>query len=369
MAAESVWARRAFAAWLLTSSGGCRIEHEYRLAAEYSVAPEEARAVRLGAPAVQVAVGSLHACAMLVGGEIRCWGDVYRDPDVPEGNRFIGDDEHPFRAKVMRLGRTARSIAAGGLNSCALLEDNSVACWGHTFGEVPQQILSPGSAVALSMGAHYVCALLPDAGGADCRRILGKQVRREGISFEETIGQIGAGDHAACALTLRGDKVVCWLWSAWQEKLHRSSVTLEVPAQELTMGSEHVCVRSDGHAHCWMVGEDPPRAPTNGLLGGELITAVRAGGQKTCVMLGGGGARCVSAPQERALESRDESVGVRQIRFDRPIFTIASSDDIACAVLEGGSVRCWGRVMPALGDPFRFQRTLRQLRRDLRGKR
>jgi alpha-tubulin suppressor-like RCC1 family protein len=88
------------------------------------------RVVAGAGPFVEVAVGTVHTCALRRGGAAACWG----------GNWFggIGDGtstaaqtgaERPTPTPV-RTGLTFVRIAPGGSHTCALAADGRVWCWG-----------------------------------------------------------------------------------------------------------------------------------------------------------------------------------------------------------------------------------------------
>ncbi len=69
-------------------------------------------------------MGRFHACALIRGGEVRCWG----------GNAFgqLGDGtttDRPAPAAVAGLGPVAR-IAAGSKHTCVVTVAGEVRCWG-----------------------------------------------------------------------------------------------------------------------------------------------------------------------------------------------------------------------------------------------
>jgi alpha-tubulin suppressor-like RCC1 family protein len=91
--------------------------------------PDDIDPLDLGGDAVQVATGETHACALLDGGDVRCWGrrTAHGHPEVAED---IGDDETPASVATIDLGTAATQIIAGSGMSCAVLESGSVRCWG-----------------------------------------------------------------------------------------------------------------------------------------------------------------------------------------------------------------------------------------------
>jgi alpha-tubulin suppressor-like RCC1 family protein len=79
----------------------------------------------LGGGVTAVAAGGSHTCAVLVGGDVKCWG----------GNDFgqLGDGSTSARfapVSVTGLGGSAAGLAAGGGHTCVLLQGGAVECWG-----------------------------------------------------------------------------------------------------------------------------------------------------------------------------------------------------------------------------------------------
>lgn len=92
--------------------------------------PSAAGPVDLGAPAIQLAAGVAHTCALLTNGRVRCWGQGQHG-QLGYGNKAdVGDDEVPASAGDVDLGGDAVAIAAGGFHSCAMLKGGCVRCWG-----------------------------------------------------------------------------------------------------------------------------------------------------------------------------------------------------------------------------------------------
>jgi alpha-tubulin suppressor-like RCC1 family protein len=87
--------------------------------------------VPVGGPAVMVAVGRWHSCALLTSGGVRCWGHALQG-ELGYGNvRDIGDDETPASAgDVMIGGGAIQAIVAGEEHTCVLLAGGAIRCWG-----------------------------------------------------------------------------------------------------------------------------------------------------------------------------------------------------------------------------------------------
>jgi cysteine-rich repeat protein len=91
-----------------------------------------------GMTAVAIAVGGVHACAVLNDGRVKCWGENYSG-ELGLGNPN-GRGDHPnemgdnLPAIDLGTGVTAASIAPGFIHTCALLRDDRVKCWGDWQG-------------------------------------------------------------------------------------------------------------------------------------------------------------------------------------------------------------------------------------------
>jgi alpha-tubulin suppressor-like RCC1 family protein len=92
--------------------------------------PSSRPPINLGGRAVQIAIGSAHVCAMLDDGAVRCWGDNTFGQLGLGRSGNVGDDESPAAVPSVDLGGRAVLIAAGGSTSCAVLEDDTLRCWG-----------------------------------------------------------------------------------------------------------------------------------------------------------------------------------------------------------------------------------------------
>ncbi len=91
-----------------------------------------ARAATL-TPVVALASGTAFACALRDGGIVACWGDN-REGQLGPG-RTRPSDSQP--ADVTGLAGPAVQIAAGFAHTCALLTSGEVECWGaNTYGQL-----------------------------------------------------------------------------------------------------------------------------------------------------------------------------------------------------------------------------------------
>ena len=142
-----------------------------------------------GRSAVAVTCGYAHTCALLDDASVKCWGTNWAG-QLGAGhsqNRGgqpgqMGDD---LGAVNLGTGRTAMAIDSFENHTCAVLDDDSVKCWGYNWigqlglglpnddnrGDQPGEMGDALPAVDLgtgrtwvtgSVGVHHVCTMLDD---------------------------------------------------------------------------------------------------------------------------------------------------------------------------------------------------------------
>ena len=87
--------------------------------------------VDLGADAVSVVVGHKFGCALTAQRSVRCWGRNDRGQLGYGHTENIGDDEPPAAAGDVSLGGEVRQLTAAAAHVCALLVSGQVRCWGY----------------------------------------------------------------------------------------------------------------------------------------------------------------------------------------------------------------------------------------------
>ncbi|MEM9488883.1 MAG: hypothetical protein AAGC55_07045, partial [Myxococcota bacterium] len=95
--------------------------------------PLSAGPVDVGGMAIQISAGQFSTCALLDGGGVTCWGNNNSGEMGYGHTDVIGDDELPASAGLVDLGGPAVQIAAGSLWACALMATGDVRCWGNNF--------------------------------------------------------------------------------------------------------------------------------------------------------------------------------------------------------------------------------------------
>ncbi len=335
--------------------------------------PAAAGPVELGAGRTGVALsaGDFHTCALLDDGAVRCWGFGGDGRLGTASNAAIGDDETPASLSPVDIGGRAQAITAGGNHSCAILDDGNVRCWGFGLdgqlgygnadyigdNEAPSAVapvkLGAGrTARAITAGRLHTCALLDDqtvrCWGANGNGQLGYGTR-ESVGENETPDAVGpvelgrpavalsAGGFHTCAL-LDDGTVRCW-GSGRDGRLGYGNTT--------SIGDE--------------TGETPDTVGPVDL--GRRAVAISAGAEHTCAVLDGGEVRCwgvggndvggygrlgyaVSDPNDPRFNVGDNetpaAIGPVDLGSGRRATAISAGDNGTCVRLDDGSVRCWG---------------------------
>ena len=140
-----------------------------------------------GHTAKSVTAGSSHTCALLNDDSVKCWGLNNNGQlglgDTSNRGAHPGDMGDGLYKVDLGTGRTAKSVTAGGVHTCALLDDGSVKCWGlndrgqlglgntSARGDAPNEMgdnlpevdLGTGrTAKYVTAGSYHTCAILDD---------------------------------------------------------------------------------------------------------------------------------------------------------------------------------------------------------------
>lgn len=336
--------------------------------------PSSIAPLDLGVSAYPVAVtaGLGHSCALISNGEVRCWGRA-EEGQLGYGNtNAIGDDEEPATAGVVQLGNEAKAISAGTFHTCAVLVDGNVRCWGDGdsgrlgYGstdpigddEVPTAVAPVDigqRAVTVAAGYKHTCVLLAKGSvrcwGDAANGRLGDPYSVETIGDDEapsTVADLGFGGTGGPEPGL---------------------------PKALTVGSDHACViLADGSVRCWGKGADgrlgyadtqdvgddeypgatfvstahPVNIGTN-----QLAARIVAGYSTTCVRMDDGRVRCWGEGVSGRLgyssvvnigdNEHPASAGPVQLGTLRYGTMISAAGAHSCTTMDDGNLRCWGR--------------------------
>ncbi|MBK8010738.1 MAG: hypothetical protein IPK13_05270 [Deltaproteobacteria bacterium] len=224
---------------------------------------------------VSVAAGRDHSCAQTKGGELWCWGsNTYAQ--IGDGG---GAEDRNTPSQVLALENKVASVAAGYYHSCAILMNGDVYCWGRnqygsagngTVGLVNEPVYATDHAVQVGAGLGFSCALKLD-GSVWCwgRNVYGQL--GDGTASDRTtptrvtavgsdnINMAVGGYHVCVQKT--DQSVWCWGDNYLEQTSAEASVPSVYPAvqvplphttTELAAGVDHTCALSDQRTvYCW----------------------------------------------------------------------------------------------------------------------
>jgi len=333
---------------------------------------------------VAISAGVRHTCAVTVGGAVYCWG-ANNHGQLGLGNAV---QIEPIKASIQS---GAISISARYDGTCAVV-NNGVQCWGageygvqgnNSLGDswVPHPVSSLGGPAAdgtvteVSAGYVHACALYKQSvycwgaknhgqlGNGEDERVL-TPVTVTGLSAAK---QIATGGSHTCALT--GDvvnglgQVKCWganyfgqLGDGTQVNASLYKVAIGNGATAVAAGESHTCAIVSGAVQCWgangyyelgiggnQSSQHKPLPTSPPLVN---ASAVATGRYHTCAIAGPtSSVYCWGSNDEGQIGQ-----GTTQLNYQSPTPVPGLSNAVAigaggghtCAVLNDGSVWCWG---------------------------
>jgi len=311
-------------------------------------------------PVPQITAGVYHTCAVLPDRAVRCWG-FSGDGQVGYGNRLtIGDDETPAAAGPVDVGANGKviALAAGDYHSCAVLDGGTVRCWGYgnegQLGYATRNMVgddeTPAAAGPVNVGAGRTATAITAGGNHTCAILDTGSVRCWGLS---EFGQLGYAN-----TTSIGDNETPG--SVGPVDLGGHTATA------VTAGISHTCaILDDAAVRCWGLGSngqlgyantgavlDPGQVGAVNLGAGRTAKAITAGAYHTCAILDNGSVRCWGSNDDGQLGYANTTVigdneapgsaGPVELGLGRTAISISAGGNHTCAVLDDGRVRCWG---------------------------
>jgi len=265
-------------------------------------------------------------------------------------------------------GRTATAIAAGQEHTCALLDNASVKCWGNNghgrlgidtneemgneTGEMgdnlPSIDLGTGrTATAIAAGSNHSCAILDNASVKCWGRNNNGQL---GIDNTTDMGD-NTGEMAVLpTVNLGTGRTATAIATGWYHScaiLDNASVKCWGYNTYAMLGIGHNRNMGDN------TGEMGDNLPSIDLGTGRTATAIAAGTNHSCALLDNGSVKCwgYNASGQLGIENttimgRNSSemaqlTGIN-LGTGRTATAIAAGDLHTCAVLDNASVKCWG---------------------------
>ena len=350
-----------------------------------------------------LAIGNYHTCAILAMGRVVCWGNHQYGQlgTLATANAHVGRAVGSISkatpvffgydaSKRPEMGTFfAKKIIGGYVSSCAILEDDSLTCWGSSYfaqiGFGPLNV-ARGSDIDDDNGLIERVPVLDSAG------------------VPAKIVDVCGGQHFKCAATSEGT-TWCWGQDSYGQlglgtntKVTTYPTPVDLGADEitgaplrtvaLTCGEHTVCaVFDDGRAKCWgrnyygqlgygtgtfsddfnvggAAGEMGDALPFLRIGEGRRVMKMSAGVSHFCAILDTHRLKCwgrnfagvlglnrndvaVTLANEHGTphDERETIVDFGDDAFCRPlrVVDVASMMYSSCALFETGQVKCWGQ--------------------------
>jgi alpha-tubulin suppressor-like RCC1 family protein len=349
-----------------------------------------------------VIVGDAHACAT-VAGTLSCWGD---DSSGQLGDGTVAAPaSDPVPEAVTGLGAVS-SATAGDDHTCAI-DGVALACWGDdssgqlgdgTIGSPASEptpaavvgvgpVSGPGRVTGVSAGGAHTCVsedpAITKCWGSDLSGQLGDGTAAAPAATATPAvtdiqrARVTTGDAHTCVFEPKklecfgddasgqlGDGVVGYpiadaVPATVPGFTNPKSAKVALAATDLSHGADHRCVIEVGGAlRCWgsdytgQLGDGTLQSPAVSLVpsivpGASGSLDVAAGGGHTCAVLPGGTVRCWGYDSVGQVGDGDAGlpdVVLTPVTVDglSGAIAVTAGDRHSCALVVGGSVRCWG---------------------------
>ena len=295
---------------------------------------------------IDVAVGPEHACALVYGGDVYCFGND-RWGRAGQGTWHVLQEP-----TILPSVGDAVQLVAGRGHTCARTRDGRVYCWG--LNEQLQLSASSGNytwtpnlslveelndAIDIAAGDDHSCAVRADGRvfcwGDNRRGQLGVPPDDQRFSAyvqDFSAVRVFAGGDRSCALSAQGE-ALCW--GRDQAPLAR----FEPGVIDMAIGAQRWCALRQAGLEC---SSELPSAPSRPRFE-EPLKAVFAGGEVQCAITQSEHAYCwgdnrLGQLLRPALIEDEEPVALFE---DQKVTDIAIGSGSLCAIVQG-ALHCWG---------------------------
>ncbi len=336
-----------------------------------------------------LALGDGQSCAVLLGGELRCWGA--RPKTDADGVR---SGEPSVSGMVVFSLPAVTDVDLAEEHGCAVVEGR-IFCWGNpengrlgvddSSQTGPVEVLAAtesGAAESVAIGRRHSCAL--ERGRVRCwgdnsEGQLGRSTSGDALPPESAASALrdavalDAGDYHTCVQPAWG-LLSCWGSNEFGQiaaalDVAASSEPHELPfyALEFALGGSHTCaINTLGEVLCWgnnalgqlgrppepgaaqetQLSPTPLRVAMDGKVDWMKATHIAAGWAHSCAILADGTVACWGDNREgqlgpeRAFEP-GVSTPVAVVLPDRAV-EISAGRSHTCALTADGLTWCWG---------------------------
>ena len=135
-------------------------------------------------------LSSSHTCVILDDGEVKCWGMNNHGEigiQATQTSKLI-----PNSVVTISPGRRAQSITSGAAHTCAILDDETVTCWGNSEEIGLGGVLNPPSHGKVNLGENRKAKTIASRSGRfTCALLDNNDVKCWG---QNGLGELGLGD-------------------------------------------------------------------------------------------------------------------------------------------------------------------------------
>lgn len=267
-----------------------------------------------------------------MGGTVRCWGAGGRGE---LGNDSLVGSGVPVDVRAVS---NATAVAAGATHSCALVAGGAVKCWGsNDYGELGNGGMGSSSVPVDVVGISGATAIAA-GGGHSCALLPGGVVKCWGHGLS---GELGNNTHNSSNVPV----TVAGITGA-------TAITASGEFQDPLRGFS--CALVAGAVECWGSGDlgqlgggifGPDSATPVAVPGITGASAVSSGRWHACALVTGGTVKCWGDDSSGQLGDGVISIGGRvpvDVQEVSGATAIGAGGAQSCAVIAGGGVKCWG---------------------------
>jgi alpha-tubulin suppressor-like RCC1 family protein len=295
-----------------------------------------------------LAVGGHHACAIVHGGRVYCWGlNDNGQIGIDAGATCDGSGglqpcaPVPVEVPLAALDASVVELAAGDAYTCARIATGEVYCWTSRTGIVRVEVPPDAVQIAAALDSTFA---IRDGGqlvawGADDYSQLGDDraaIARDPIPVDAGAVawvQAGCESTAACAGTREG-RLVCWGDNRFGQ--------IALPVTTFDAGPPGIASCADSGLGC-------VPAPRPVELGGPVV-AISLNPFSGCAALLDGHVKCFGQDFSGSLGDHGKAdMPVPPVNVELTLGAlavgIASSHTFGCARVKDGRVLCWGNSL------------------------
>ena len=323
-----------------------------------------------GITATKVVAGEFFTCALLNTKQVKCWGQNNQAQIGSGSSNNIGNAPGQMgnHLAVVSIGsdRTVVDVVAGTNHACVLLDTNAVKCWGNsisngTFDTIGDSVSEMGDALLpLDFGTTYTVKQVVAGGNQSCVLLSNGGVKCWGSNEGGNLG-IGSTTDVIGVEDMGSQLAGVFLGTGRY-------------ATQLAMGYRHVCaLLDDSTMKCWgyndvgqlgmgntanlgdSAAEQGDNMPTVNVGTNRTVKKIYAGFSNTCALLDTGAMKCWGYNERGALADgttthkgdAENEMGdnLATLNFGGSLvvkqFVILGYD--FCALFTTGGIKCWGR--------------------------